>query len=45
MKINYLDTIPDDYLIYMAQHHWNKLEQFCILLTLDIESDIRGLRD
>jgi hypothetical protein len=37
MKIDYLDNIPDEYLAYMALKHWDKLEQFCILLTLDIE--------
>jgi hypothetical protein len=37
MKIDYFNIIPDEYLIYMAQQHWDKLEQFCILLTLDLE--------
>ena len=39
MKSNYFDIIPDEYLILMAQQYWSKLEQFCILLTLDIETE------
>lgn len=45
MKNNYFDIIPDEYLTLMAQQHWNKLEQFCILLTLDIETEQQGLRN
>lgn len=45
MKSNYLDMVPDEYLGYMAQKHWNKLEQFCVLLTLDIEIEQQGLRN
>ena len=37
MVNNYLDNIPDEYLMYMAMHHWDKLKQFCILATLDLE--------
>jgi len=42
MKINYLDMIPDDVLTQMAQHHWDKLEQFCVLLTLDLHEGLRN---
>jgi len=45
MKNDYLDMIPDEYLGYMAQHYWGKLEQFCILLTLDTELSQQGLRN
>jgi hypothetical protein len=45
MENKYLDMIPDEYLIYMAQEHWDKLEQFCILLTLDIQKDKEGLKN
>jgi hypothetical protein len=45
MKSNYFDIIPDEYLILMAQQYWGKLEQFCILLTLDIETEQQGLRN
>jgi hypothetical protein len=33
----YFDEIPDKYLVLMAEHSWGKLEELCILLTLDIE--------
>jgi len=42
---NYLDNIPDEVLIHMAQRYWDKLEQFCILMTLDIEIEQQGLRN
>ena len=45
MKIDYLDNIPDEYLTFMVMNHWDKLEQFCILLTLDIEIEQQGLRN
>jgi hypothetical protein len=25
--------------VYMAMYHWDKLKQFCILLTLDLETE------
>jgi hypothetical protein len=37
--------IPDEHITYMAQHHWSKLEQFCVLLTLDTEIEQQGLRN
>ena len=45
MNIDYINMIPDDTLIQMAQYHWNKLEQFCILLTLDIHEVKEGLKN
>jgi hypothetical protein len=33
----YFDEIPDKYLVLMAEHNWGKLEELCVLLTLDIE--------
>jgi hypothetical protein len=33
----YFDEIPDKYLILMAEYNWEKLEELCVLLTLDIE--------
>ncbi len=42
MKNNYLDMIPDDALILMASHHWDRLEQFCMLLTLDLHEGLRN---
>ena len=33
----YFDEIPDKYLVLMAEHNWDKLEELCMLLTLDIE--------
>jgi hypothetical protein len=33
----YFDEIPDEYLVLMAEYNWDKLEELCILLTLDIE--------
>jgi hypothetical protein len=45
MESNYLEMIPDEYLEYMAQKYWSKLEQFCVLLTLDIEIEQQGLRN
>jgi len=42
---DYLDNIPDEVLIHMAQRYWNKLEQFCMLMTLDIENEQQGLRN
>ena len=45
MGSNYLDNIPDEVLIHMAQRYWDKLEQFCVLMTLDIETEQQGLRN
>jgi hypothetical protein len=45
MESNYLSTIPDEYLMYMAQQYWDKLEQFCMLLTLDTEIEQQRLRN
>lgn len=42
MENNYLSIIPDDTLIHMAKHHWDKLEQFCILLTLDLQKGVKN---
>jgi hypothetical protein len=33
----YFDEIPDKYLVLMAEYNWEKLEELCVLLTLDIE--------
>jgi len=33
----YFDEIPDKYLVLMAEYNWDKLEELCTLLTLDIE--------
>jgi hypothetical protein len=33
----YFNEIPDKYLVMMAEHSWEKLEELCLLLTLDIE--------
>ena len=33
----YFNEIPDKYLVMMAEHNWEKLEELCLLLTLDIE--------
>jgi len=35
--LTYFDEIPDKYLILMAEYNWDKLEELCMLLTLDIE--------
>ena len=42
---NYLENIPDEILIHMAQKYWSKLEQFCMLISLDIEIEKQGLRN
>jgi len=34
---NYLDDIPDKDLVMLAEHDWKSLEDFCMLLTLDLE--------
>ena len=34
---NYFNDIPDKDLIMLAEHDWESLEDFCILLTLDLE--------
>ena len=33
----YFDEIPDKYLILMVECDWDKLEELCMLLTLNIE--------
>jgi hypothetical protein len=33
----YFDEIPDKYLVLMAEYNWEKLEELCVFLTLDIE--------
>lgn len=33
----YFDEIPDKYLVLMAEYNWDKLEELCLLLTLDIQ--------
>ena len=33
----YFEEIPDKYLALMAEYNWEKLEELCTLLTLDIE--------
>jgi hypothetical protein len=38
----YFNEIPDKYLVLMAEHNWGKLEELCILLTLDIEIANQG---
>jgi hypothetical protein len=38
----YFNEIPDKYLVLMAEHNWEKLEELCILLTLDIEIANQG---
>ena len=35
--LTYFDEIPDKYLVLMAEYNWEKLEELCVLLTLDIE--------
>jgi len=34
---NYLDDIPDKDLVMLAEHAWKSLEDFGMLLTLDLE--------
>jgi len=31
----YLESIPDEYLVLLAELNWSGLEDLCILLTLD----------
>ena len=38
----YFDEIPDKYLVLMAEYNWEKLEELCTLLTLDIEIANQG---
>ena len=38
----YFDEIPDKYLVLMAEYNWEKLEELCLLLTLDIEIANQG---
>jgi hypothetical protein len=38
----YFDEIPDKYLVLMAEYNWDKLEELCALLTLDIEIANQG---
>ncbi len=34
---NYLDDIPDKDLVMLAEDDWKNLQDFCMLLTLDLE--------
>ena len=38
----YFDEIPDKYLVMMAEYNWDKLEELCTLLTLDMEIAQQG---
>jgi len=31
----YFESVPDDYLVLLAEMNWEGLEKLCILLTLD----------
>jgi hypothetical protein len=33
----YFQSIPDEYLVLLAELDWKGLEQLCVILTLDIE--------
>lgn len=35
--LTYFYEIPDELLTLMAMYNWEKLEELCMLLTLDIE--------
>ena len=35
--LTYFNEIPDKYLVLMAEYNWDKLEELCTLLTLDME--------
>ena len=35
--LTYFNEIPDKYLVLIAEYNWEKLEELCMLLTLDIE--------
>jgi hypothetical protein len=34
---NYFNVIPDEDLVMLAEHDWESLENFCMLLTLDLK--------
>lgn len=34
---NYFDDIPDKDLVMLAEYDWKNLEDFCLLMTLDLE--------
>jgi hypothetical protein len=34
---NYLNGIPDKDLVMLAEHDWDGLKGFCMLLTLELE--------
>jgi len=36
--LTYFYEIPDELLTLMAMYNWEKLEELCTLLTLDIET-------
>jgi len=36
---NYFIGIPDEDLVMLAEHDWESLENFCMLLTLDLKLD------
>ena len=38
----YFEEIPDKYLTLMAEYNWEKLEELCLLLTLDMEIARQG---
>jgi hypothetical protein len=40
--LSYFNEIPDKYLTLMAEYNWEKLEELCMLLTLDIEIANQG---
>lgn len=39
---NYIDDIPDEYLVTLAEYDWEGLEIFCMLLTLDQQVQLEG---
>ena len=40
--LSYFNEIPDKYLVLLAESNWEKLEELCMLLTLDIEIANQG---
>ena len=39
----YFESIPDEYLVLLADVNWSGLEDLCILLTLDKQLSIEKL--
>jgi hypothetical protein len=39
----YFESIPDEYLVLLAELNWSGLEDLCILLTLDKQLSIEKL--